>query len=152
MTRLLILILLVFPILSACSGSEKSEVIAVAKQYWLAWQEGDEELMASVLHDRLAKRAILEIPDDGKLPPEQRNIWQEEGYYLHDQGKLILVNNTRKKKPRRKNYRNPDIQLLDQRGNAAIVKISTNRMVDYLQLVKVKQRWYIINVLWTLGS
>lgn len=150
--RLLILILMVCTVLSACSGSDDDEVIAVAEQYWQAWHDGDEKLMAYVLHDRLAKRAVLEIPESGKFPPEQRDTWQENGYYLHDQGKSILAKKTKNKKLTPKSNRDADIELLDRRSNAAVVKISTGGSIDYLQLVRVNKRWYIINVLWAMGN
>lgn len=152
MIRVLVLVLTICTVLSACSNSEEAKVIAVAEQYWLAWQKGDEELMASVLHDRLAKRAVLKVPEDGQFPPEQKDIWQQEGYYLHDQGKSILVNKTKNKKSTKKNKRHAAIELLDRQGNAAIVKVSTGTMIDYLQLVRVNKRWYIVNVLWATGN
>jgi len=152
MMRLFILILMVCPVLSACSDSGDDEVIAVAEQYWNAWHHGDEELMADVLHDRLAKRAVLEIPESRKFPAEQKDTWQENGYYLHDQGKSILVNKIKNRKPTPKNSQGAEIELLDRRGNAAVVKIATGGGIDYLQLVRVDKRWYIINVLWAMGN
>lgn len=139
-------------ILSACSNSDDKQVLAAAEQYWNAWHRADEQAMADVLHDRLAKRAVLKIPENGKFPADQNTIWQENGYYLHDQGKSSLVGKTRKRNPTPEHNRGADIELLDRRGNAAVVKIATGGGVDYLQLARVDKHWYVINVLWAMGK
>ena len=65
---------------------------------------------------------------------------------------MTLVQHTRagggKSTPPEKQQK--DVTILDVFQNAASVKVVAGQWVDYLHMVRVDDRWQIINVLWEL--
>ena len=139
--RLLANILLSIAIsaLPALAGSEDDALRATALDYGMGWYTGDADRMESALHPDLAKRIL-------KVDAETGNRT------LEHMGATQLVEATGKgwgaKVP--EETRRTDVTVLDVFGNAAVVKLEMHDWVDYLQMVKMEDRWVIVNVLWEM--
>lgn len=122
----------------AQTQTDSNAIKNTALDYIEGWYERDAQRMESALHPKLVKRLMRKTPD-GK-------------YLIGEHDASILIKNTGKGE----GYRVPpaeqqkDITILDQFGDAAVVKVTANRWVDYLQMVKWKGDWKILNVLWEL--
>jgi Putative lumazine-binding len=146
MTRpLTILFLLLFGAFASRSvaaqpaAADAAAITQTALDYIEGWYEGDAERMERALHPELAKRILSANPTTGA----QR---------IDHMGALSLVQSTRrgggKSTPIERRQR--DVTILDVYENAASVKIVASDWVDYLHLVRAKDRWQIVNVLWEL--
>lgn len=145
MIRILLIITSIF--LSTSCTSTRDEVSETAKNYATAWFAGDEALMASLLHEKFIKRAILPL-DNGQPPADQSQAWKNDEVYLHEQNKAILVAKTAKKKPTDHAKRVTEISVLSVTDQTATVKIKAIGWTDFLQMAKVGGKWQIINALW----
>lgn len=142
MLRYYILLILLSSFLTinanAQTDADSTAIKNTALDYIEGWYERDAQRMENALHPKLVKRLMRKTPD-GK-------------YMIGEQDASILIKNTGKGE----GYRVPaaeqqkGITILDQFGDAAVVKVNANRWVDYLQMVKWKGEWKILNVLWEL--
>jgi len=123
----------------AQSAADSAGLVAAAKDYIEGWYDGDAARMARALHPELVKRIV-------NSDTATKRSW------VDNQGATRLIQGTARgggnRTPRDK--RRADIKILDVFQNAAVVKIDASDWVDYLQLVRISDRWQILNVLWEL--
>jgi len=122
---------------TAADTDDEAAIKATALDYLMGWYTGDPERMERALHPDLAKR-IVRVDPEGK--------WDR----VDNMSALTLIQYTRKGYGKKVpvEERQADITVLDQFGNAAVVKAVARDWVDYLQIGKVNGEWKIINVLW----
>jgi len=130
---------LLLPAVVALAGGDEEALRATAMDYAMGWYTGDAERMEGALHPDLAKRVLMVDPKSGRRRLEHMSA-------------MTLVQSTRKgwgaQVP--EETRRTDVTILDVFGNAAVVKLEMHDWVDFLQMVKMEDRWVIANVLWEL--
>jgi hypothetical protein len=94
--------------------------------------------MARALHPELAKRIMF--------ADTLGNVW------IRDLGATELVRNTRTGGGTRtpEAQRGTEVRILDIFQNAASARIDAGGWIDYLHLVRWRERWVILNVLWEI--
>jgi hypothetical protein len=138
-TLALVLVLAAVGAGAAVAGEHDEALRATAMDYAMGWYTGDAERIKGALHPDLAKRILRVDPETGNRS-------------LDHMGAAKLVEYTRKGGGTRtpESERRHDITVLDVTGNAAVVKLVMHAWVDYLQMVKMEERWVIVNVLWEI--
>ena len=125
--------------LAAQTSSDSAGLVETAKDYIEGWYAGDAARMARALHPELVKRIHLSDSTGTR-------------WWISNQGSSNLVENTARgggtRSPKEK--RRTDVKVLDVFQQAAVVRVDAGDWVDFLQLVKEKNRWLILNVLWEL--
>jgi len=119
----------------AQAAADSAAIRATALDYIDGWYEGDGARMERALHPHLAKRQVFQ-DDRGRSR-------------LMDMTAMELVQATRSgagKTPQAQ--RRDAVTILNQYGNAAMVRVDAADWVDYLQEVKWNGRWVIVNVVW----
>jgi len=116
---------------------DRTSIKTVTKEYLIAWQNGDEQLMESVVHPQMAKKIVF-------------NAGSNQGALAYLSAEDLLAQ-TRKKRP----ITNPgevgaSITILDVYNNSAMVKAETANWIDYLHMAKISGKWKIVNILWEL--
>ena len=128
------------PAQSTPPAADSAGIRRTALDYIEGWYTGDATRMERALHPELAKRIVFRPTAPG-APPR-----------LDQQSAMTLVQHTRagggKSTPSEKQQK--DVTILDVFQNAASVKVVAGQWVDYLHMVRVDDRWQIINVLWEL--
>ena len=109
---------------------DEKAIRLVALDYIEGWYEGNAERMKSALHPDLIKRRI-----DGDRIDELNATQMVEG----------TKNGGGKSVP--KNLYEVEVEVLHLNKDIATV-MTKSQYIDYLHLVKVDNRWLIINVLW----
>ena len=127
-------------ILPAQAQSEKERIAIefVTQEYLQAWYEGDDQLMATVVHPQMAKKIVFDTGNkNGALA------------YLSAED---LLAQTKKKRVQNVTSRdlNKSITILDIYHNTAMVKAETLNWIDYLHMAKISGEWKIVNILWEL--
>ena len=117
---------------------EAAAIEAAARDYIEGWFDGDEQRMERALWRGLAKRVLAT-----ELGIDQVDVVETTA--------LELVQQTRAKaaEPRPAEL---EVVILDRTENAASVRVDAGRWIDYLHLVKLGDRWKIVNVLWEIKS
>jgi hypothetical protein len=105
---------------------------ATARDYYEGWFEGDAERMTRALHPLLAKRSLGDGEDLASITAEDMISWTAAG-----EGR----------RPDRATWR-IDVHVDDVDGSIATATARGGGFTDYLHLVKVEDRWRILNVLW----
>ena len=107
-----------------------------ALDYIEGWYSANAERMERALHPALVKR----IQNSDTLG----NVW------IREMGASELVRGTRSGGGSRTPpaQQRKDVRILDIFQNTATVRIDASTWIDYLQLVKWRGRWVILNVLW----
>ena len=117
---------------------DKSHIQSVTEEYLTAWYQGDEHLMATVVHPQMAKKIVFDAGNNqGAL-----------AYLSADD----LIAQTRRKRAQEIDTKDlkADITILDIYNNTAMVKAETKNWVDYLHMAKISGEWKIVNILWEL--
>ena len=101
-------------------GQDRSVIRSVTEEYLIAWYQGDEQLMASVVHPQMAKKIVF---DTGSNQGALAFLSAED-----------LLKQTKKKRPQ--SFSNQDLKsnitILDVYNNSAMVKAETRNWIDYL--------------------
>ena len=115
-------------------------ITQASRDYIEGWYSADAERMQRALHPDLVKRTLMH--------DEQRDTWllrrptTAEGMVEHTRdGGGSWVSEPE---------RTFEIVILDVFRHIASVKVTSRDMMDYLHLVKLNDRWSIVNVLWEL--
>jgi hypothetical protein len=128
------------PTATAQTAADTAGIRQAALDYIEGWYSGNADRMARALHPELAKR-IMNADSAG-------NVW------IRQQGATELVQGTRfgfgTRTPA--DQRRTDYRLLDIFQNAASARVDAGGWIDYLHLVKWRDRWVILNVLWELRA
>jgi hypothetical protein len=100
--------------------------------YVEGWYEGNEEKMKEALSKYLVKRRVV----------SENEIW--------DINKEWMINATKEGKGKIEPMKTAkkEITILDMTNKVATVKLLSNDFTDYLHLVKIDEKWEIVNVLW----
>jgi len=121
----------------AQTAADAAAIRATVLDYAEGWYAGDADRMARALHPELVKRILVSDTATGQS-------------FVQTMGASALVNGTRhgygKSTPAERQQK--DVTVLDVFGNAAVAKAVMADWIDYLQLVRVDDRWLIVNVLW----
>ena len=115
-------------------------ITQASRDYIEGWYSADAERMQRALHPELVKRTLMH--------DEQQDTWllrqptTAEGMVEHtrDGGGSWVP----------EPERTFEIVILDVFRHIASVKVISRDMMDYLHLVKLNDRWSIVNVLWEL--
>jgi hypothetical protein len=88
--------------------------------------------MKQALHPKLVKRRVVSTSE----------VWNVSYDWMIDAVKSCkgCIENVKKGQK--------DIQILDETGDMASVKVVSNNFVDYLHLAKFNNQWKIVNALW----
>ena len=100
--------------------------------YIEGWYEGNKNRMDNALDHRLAKRRIIS-------KDEFWSVSKTDMLKLTEEGNGKIDNPKQGKK---------EIIILDIFRNLASVKVLSEKYVDYLHLIKLEEKWKIINALW----
>ena len=133
-------ILLTFTVLAKAQINQDSvKVLETVSLYNQGWYEGDSTKMRKALHPELVKRIVQQFKDPGN------DVVNNLSYNLMMQY-VIAGYGTHTPKEKR----NDKVTLHDIYGNIASVKVESEDIVEYLQLVKFSGEWKILNVLWDM--
>jgi len=134
--RLLVLLLLLPPSVKAQNAADSSAIRQAALDYIEGWYAGDGDRMTRALHPELVKRIVNR--------DTLGNVW------IRGQGATELIRGTRAgggtQTPAAR--RRTDVRILDIFQSAASARIDAGGWIDYLQLVRWRGQWVILNVLW----
>ena len=133
-------ILLTFTILVKAQINQDSvKVLETVSLYNQGWYAGDSAKMSKALHPELVKRIVQQFKDTGN------DVVNNLSYNLMIQ---YVIAGYGKHTPKEK--QNDKVILYDIYGNIANVKVESEDIVEYLQLVKFSGEWKILNVLWDM--
>lgn len=131
-----LLLLVRLPSAQAQTGPDSSAIRQAALDYIEGWYAGDGDRMARALHPELVKRIVNR--------DTLGNLW------VRGMGSTELVRGTRAgggtQTPAAR--RRTDVRILDIFQNAASARVDAGGWIDYLQLVRWRGQWVILNVLW----
>ncbi len=119
-------------------GQSREDSLAVrsaARDYLVAWYDGDSSLMEQVLHPDLAKRTVSSDPNGRSR--------------FNHMGAMAMVKATRGRAKQAADQRLIEVTLFDLQAATASAKVVSWDFVDYVHLGKVEGRWVIVNDLWT---
>lgn len=140
-SSLLALVLLTAPgALAAQSRADSAGIQQAAADYIEGWYAGDAQRMTRALHPELVKR--IQMTDSSGTP------------WIAGMGASQLIRGTQAGGGTRTPaaQRKTEIRILDIFQNAASVRVDAGGWIDYLQLVRSRGRWMILNVLWELRA
>ena len=121
--------------LTAQTREDSTAVRAAARDYIMAWYDGDAALMEQVLHPDLAKR---NVSSDA----------QGRSRFSH-MGAMAMVRMTRTRNKQPTDQRMLEVSVLDLQPGAASAKVVSWDFIDYVHLARVDGKWVIVNDLWT---
>jgi hypothetical protein len=122
--------------LVAQTNADSAGIKAAALNYAEGWYEANGDRMAQALHPELAKRVMF--------TDSTGTSW------IRSMGATELIRGAKsgggKTTPPDKQRK--DVKILDVFQRTASVRVDMAGWIDYLHLVKWKDRWVILNVLW----
>jgi putative lumazine-binding protein len=122
---------------AALDTQDRSQVEAVATEYFQAWFAGDGERIRATLHPHLSKRR-LRTPDSGSL-------------VLHEDPTETLVEDTASGEGTSFEP-TQEVIVCDLSEHIASVVVRSAPFVEYLHLAKFDDRWLIVNALYRVLS
>ncbi len=125
------------PFVPPASEEDIQAIIETARDYIEGWFTADAERMERALHPELVKRSLWYNSNTKTWKVGQTSTAE------------MMVNWTREGggKDRPANEKLFDIEVMDVFRHVATAKVSSYPFMDYLHLVKLENRWWIINVL-----
>ncbi len=128
-------------VVKAQVNQDSVNVLKIVSLYNQGWYEGDSAKMSKALHYELVKRTVNKFKDTGN------DVVNNLSYNLMMQY-IIAGYGTHTPKDKQ----NDKVTLHDIYGNIATVKVESEDIVEYLQLVKFRGEWKVLNVLWDVKS
>lgn len=121
-------------------AADSAAVRQAALDYIEGWYTGDAARMARAVHPELVKRIVVGDSTGAR--------------WLGNMGASSLIFATRAGRgtdvpPERRRH---DITILDLYGDMASVRVTSAKLVDYMQLGRFEEGWRIVNVLWDLRA
>ena len=116
-------------------SADRDAIARVARDYFEGWFEGDAARMERALHPDLAKRS----PDDAPAPGELEKLTAREMIDATAKG----VGKTRDVPDRR-----IEVEVEHVHRDIANVTVRSAVYIEYLQLVRMRGGWKIVNALW----
>lgn len=133
--RLAMLLLVSWPGLVAAADDEA--IRAAALDYAEGWYTGDATRMEQALHPEFLKRRVVtDITTD------------EASLHEIDAPTLLRATQAGVGKDAWRGPLDLTVTILDEHHDMAVVRVVSPLYVDYLQLVKWRGRWVILDVLW----
>lgn len=115
----------------------RAEIVATALDYFEGWFDGDAGRMERALHPALAKRSPRPLESAGPelhmATKDQMVAWTAQG-----QGKVEDPGPGRR----------IDVRVVDVYGDIASAVVGSDVYREYLQLVRTRDGWKIVNALW----
>ena len=133
-------ILLFVPAVQAEDSDALTAIKKTALNYMDSWYTGDPQRMKQCLHKKLAKRSLQESVSGKKLlqvTSRSDMIWYTRGGY----GENLAQENLK-----------IEVVVLDYYQDIASVKVITPHYYEYLHLIKIDNKWVIINALYERNS
>ena len=127
----------VMPSASPARPEDLKAIEAICRDYTSGWFTADEERMRRALHPELAKRAIWHDLQDSTWKLKTLTAEAMVGYTREGGGSGL--------QEFEKAY---EVIILDVFRDIAMVKVSSYPYMDYLQLAKINDRWWIVNCLY----
>lgn len=118
---------------------DSTAIRMTALDYIEGWYEADASRMERAVHPELAKRLHLRPPD------VERSVVQQTGA-----SELVASTARGGGSETPEADRRTGVEILDVFRGAASVRIDASGWVDYLHLVRTRDGWKILNVLWEL--
>ena len=138
MQRIALMFILLFLVSSvqAQNADDLTDIQQTALNYMEAWYQGDKKKMKESLHKKLAKRS-LQYGYQNKAEIKHTKASHMISYTAGGIGKGLWTDGSR-----------IEVSVLDHFKNIASVKVLTPHYNEYLHLVKIDNRWVIINALY----
>jgi len=115
-------------------------ITQTSRDYIEGWYTADAERMRRGLHPELIKRTLIYDPEkEARLLRHPSNAEMMVEFTRQGGGSAIP-----------EAERTYEIIIQDVCRQIACVKVNSQYMMDYLDLVKLNDRWFIVNVLWEL--
>lgn len=124
---------------AAQTAADSAAIRATALDYIDGWWSGDEKRMAAALHPELVKRIRGADATGAREWVDQRGA-----------SRLVLVTGRGGGRETPVADRRSDVRILDVFQHTASVRVDAGPWVDYMQMVRWKGRWVILNVLWEM--
>jgi len=132
--------MLSFFVMSTPTSHDIDLITQTSRDYIEAWYSADAERMRRCLHPDLVKRTLLYDPE------------KETWLLRRPSNAEMMVEFTGKGggSDTPEVERTYEIIIQDVFRHIACVKVISRYLMDYLHLVKLNERWFIVNVLWEL--
>ena len=129
-----------FVMMTTPSSHDIDLITQTSRDYIEGWFTADAERMQRCLHPELVKRTLIHDPE--------KETWR----LYRPSSAEMMVDFTRKGggSDIPEAERTYEIIIQDVFRHIACAKVISRYMMDYLHLVKLNERWFIINVLWEL--
>ena len=111
---------------------DQTSITNTALNYIEGWYQANKGRMQRALHPKLVKRRFV----------SNKKIWKVDTPWM-----LQATNEGQGRLPDPEGG-NIDIKILDIAGNIASVKIVSVKFIDYIHMVKIDEKWVIVDVLW----
>jgi hypothetical protein len=113
-------------------------ITSTVLDYYWGWFEGDPVRMERALHPELCKRSMKD-DDDGSETIQTFTAGQMIGWTAEGRGRTLLAKTD---DPR------IEIEIEDIRDSMANITVRSAIYWEYLQLLRTRQGWKIVTVLW----
>ena len=135
LSALLVIVIFVFTFSWAIdvSHQEKNAISVAARDYMEAYYTGDAHLMQQTLHPDFHKPTLHNV--NGRIEMTEDSVQSMLHGVSVGSGKEIPVEERVK-----------SIEVLDVYKNAASVKVTTGRWIDYMHLSKLNGEWRVLDV------
>ncbi|MCU1474242.1 nuclear transport factor 2 family protein [Amnibacterium sp.] len=113
-------------------AADRDAIVATALDYYEGWFDGDAGRMERALHPELAKRGV--VPGGG----------------IDTDTAKTMIDATAAGVGRSRDVPDRDIRVRvdDVHGDIASATVTSAVYVDYVHLVRIDDRWRIVNALW----
>lgn len=139
MHKYMFAIIIVFISATMALADNANEILAIektARDYMESWYQGNAKKMGEVLHKELAKRSLKQGFGD-KMELRQTAASDMISYTKSGYGKSLWTKDM-----------DIEVTILDFRYNIASVKVISQHYYEYLHLIKIDEKWVIINALY----
>jgi hypothetical protein len=116
------------------SADDRAAIVRTALDYFEGWFNGDAARIERALHPELAKRSIGQQPSD---PDRLATVTARQ-----------MVEATAAGEGKRNDPGDRRIEVEDLHGRIANATVRSAVYVEYLQLVRTRHGWNLVNALW----
>ncbi len=123
---------------SKAQNKDSSAVISTTEKYIQAFYQTKPDWLEEVLHPELIKRTTKSFGSSKKfITTSGKSEMVELAKIFNSKGKFSDKSRTK-------------IELLDLFKDMATVKLTAEKWIDYLHLIKINGQWKIVNVVWLM--
>jgi Putative lumazine-binding len=123
--------------MAASETEDERAVVAVARDYFEGYFDGNAARLGGALHRELAKRSLGQVdPESDALRSVTRD--QMVGFTEGGEGRKLDTGGDR----------GIEVEVTDLHHNIASVTVRSDVYREYLQLVRTAEGWKIVNALW----